>query len=222
MTSTDLTKKLHDLARNPEQHCHGSFVLCLLTGGNSETVVMADNSKLNTDEILDRLDSNNFPAMAGKPKFVFFDVDSPNSMMDTGIRVPKDTHEELWDRRTGDLKPIQVRSRNSTSLQDIVRQRDTSAPIVTDYISFVARKADFVIFLASFPQYKALHNCHMGSIATRVLVEVFYKHSHSHHVVLLGQKIRRKLGSKTLQKMKQVLTTIDTLSKDFYLFPPTS
>ena len=182
---------------------------------------MADLSEVYTDEIFDRLDSNNFPSMAGKPKLVFFDLDGSKELFeDFGLLLPKpdEAHQKIG--KTTPLEPIQIaRSSAERTQQEPIKMKELSTPIIDELGSKVACKADFLILLASFPRFKALHNKYIGSISTRVLVETFYKHAHRLHAEELAKKIRRKLDSKLIDRKKQVLTTVDTLNRYFYMFP---
>lgn len=181
---------------------------------------MSDNSEFYTDELVDYLDSNNFPAMAGKPKFLFIDTSSSELASDPGLILPKAGNTLAKNGETLALEHVQVFASQVAANKPLTSTlRELSTPVIDEHVTKVACKSDFVILLASFPRYPALHNDMVGSIATRVLVEVFYKHSHKHHVTDLAMKVRRKLASKDLQQKKQVATTLDTLTKDFYIFP---
>lgn len=190
-----------------------------MSRGGINHITMSDNSEVYINQLLDRLDSNNFPAMAGKPKLLYIDVNNSELAKDTGLLLPKSHNKpKIGDHDTHPLKHVEVIKSQATTGESRANV-ELSAPIVADDFNTVACKADFVTLLASFPRYNALHNSQVGSIATRVLVETFYKHAHSEHINDLATRVRRKLSSKEFVGNKQVFSTIDTLTKNFYLFP---
>ena len=179
---------------------------------------MSDDSEIYIDDLIDRLDSNNFPAMAGKPKFIFMDCNNKDLSSDNGLRPPSSSKNKHGFPKTSPVTHIEInQNRQIREGNSVIPVQETPNLIVSDFITKVACKADFVICTASFPRYSALHNSKMGSIATRVLVEVLYKHSHHCHIQDLAMKIRRKLCSKDLMGNKQVFTVVETLRKDFFL-----
>ncbi|XP_067930254.1 caspase-6-like [Watersipora subatra] len=220
LTKTDLNLKLDTLTRDNKQRSYSSFVLCVLSHGSTGTIVMSDLSEVYIDELLDRLDSNNFPAMAGKPKLIYIDANSQALASDKGFSLPKaDESHQISKSPTGPLQPIRVIQSRTVYEKCTIKHKEFSNPVFDAYQAKVACKADFVLLLASFFGYTALHNVAIGSISTRVLVETFYKHAHSHHIVELAMRIRRKKCSRFLRDTTEVLTLIETLTKDFYLFP---
>lgn len=219
ITKAELISKLHTMTRDKQQRAYSSFALCVLSRGGIGSVTMADLGEFYIDELLDRLDSNNFPAMAGKPKFIFIDTNNKDLISDTGLMLPKSAATGHTIGKTGPLELAEVIQSSTVGNETPKRYIDQSSAIIDELGTKVARKSDFVVYLASFPHYTALHHNKMGSLTTRVLVETFYKHCHKYHVIELAMKIRRKLGSKLLMGTQQMLTTMETLSKDFYLFP---
>lgn len=220
ITRDEFTSKLHGLTRDKGQRAYSSFVLCILSLGGVGYVTTVDNKEVYIDEIYDRLDSNNFPAMAGKPKFLYIDTNGRDLAKDHGLVLPKPGPNSHKIDKTNQLEHIQiVQSSTVSSVQDSKPRVELSTPVIDEFCTRVACKADFVVYLASFPQYLAMHHNGMGTISTRVLAETFYKHAHEYHVIDLAMKIRRKLSSKVLLQNRQVLTTLDTLNKDFYMFP---
>lgn len=182
-------------------------------------MTMADDSHVYIDELIDRLDCNNFPAMAGKPKLLFIDCNNTELDSDSGLR-PVGTRTQSSFAKTAPVTHIEVNhSRHIRHDMPIDTHKDTSIPVVIDYLTKIACKADFILCHASFPRYAALHHGKMGSIATRVFIEVLYKHASKHHMADLAMKVRRKLCSKDLLGNKQVFTMFESLRKKLYLFP---
>lgn len=189
----------------------------MLSHGGVGYVTMSDDSEIYMDELIDRLDSNNFPAMAGKPKLVYIDCNNKDLGSDSGLR-PASTSNRKDFSKTSPVTHIEInQSRQPRGSETAVPE--SPRPVVSEFITKVACKADFAICMASFPRYSALHNSKMGSLSTRVLVEVIYKYAHQCHIQDLAMRIRRKLCSKDLMGHKQVFTVIETLRKDFYLLP---
>jgi len=207
-------RKLAEHTHNPEHRKLGAFILAFLSDGDRSCVYSADNRPIYITELTDSLDSNNFPAMATKPKFIFIEA-SQGDKTDKGI-VAKGQDTPLT---TSTQKPIREISSKLGGVES--RPRKTGvAPIVTQDVTSVACKADLVVCMAAFPSHKALHHAQLGSVVTRLLSEVLYKYSHCKDLLEILAKARRKLAGMDLIGTKQVITTMDTLTKQFYLYPP--
>lgn len=215
-------KELVDELLRQTRSCHAihermtSFVLCILSEGDHDAVMLSDGNILYFSEIADLLDSNNFPAMRGKPKFLFLDISSQKLERDAGQAIPQCCENVKLTTRP--QHQIVIQQQCDSGVSNDTRPSTIDQQILHDPKK-VALKSDFVFCLASFPFYVGLHNKEVGSIATRVLTEVFYKHAHNRHAVDLIYKMRRKLSSKRLPRNQQVITTRETLTKDFYFFP---
>ena len=199
---------------------HDSFVLCILSHGTSDLVETSDNQVIYVQEIIELLDSNNFPAMVGKPKLLFLDLDSRRKpMRDHGVRVPIRT--EPLHLVSPPRQPVTVASGDQAEHLVKLTSASRDQAIIIN-LNRTACKSHFVICTAAFPGYSAFHNRKIGSVATRVFVEVLSKHAHRLHILDLLFKVRRKLAIIRLAGFHQVVTVTDTLTKDFYVFPPRS
>lgn len=222
---SDFTKKelIGELLRqtrtdHAKQQRMSSFVLCILSEGSHDAVTMSDGNIVYFSEIADLLDSNSFPAMRGKPKLIFLDISSNRLQGDSGLPIPRRSENGQLTTRPQHHVIIQQSSNKFIANGQKVSTNNQSIEYKPNK---VACKSDFVFCMASFPYYSGLHNKQIGSIATRVLTEVFYKHAFDTHLIDLTYKMRRKLVSERFAQKRQVITTTDTLTKDFYLFPTT-
>lgn len=208
------TREEHTTQRN-----YGSFILCILSQGDCKKIDTADGEILYLNEIIDLLDSNNFPAMAGKPKFIFLDLSSSSTKdgYDKGLKVPSISHVPMVTGPQASINIVTDRSSpNHPASQPALTHSTQDARLDQHKVPY---KSDIIICHAAFLYYPAFHHNQLGSVATRVLAEVLCKHAHDTHLVDMLFKVRRKIAAMDISGRKQVCTTVDTLTKDFYLFP---
>lgn len=215
---------------NRQHSQYGSFVLGFSThGGNvSKSIACSDGKSIYIHEIYNYFDSRRCPYLAGKPKFIFFDASSGRAR-DKAVHVNKvleppktfepvkkqltDIHFSLGNIKFESLRPLRVHPGDMTSL-------DISSSTVSAPSCRVADKSDFIIASSTFDGYVSWRRNSHGCWFSRIMVEVFQRHSCDCHLVEMLKMVRRKLSYvETEAGYKQVSVTTDTLLKHFYFFP---
>ena len=229
MTRDEVIRELDEQRRNAQHREFGSFILGFSThwANVSKAIAFSDGKTLYIDYICQYFDSSNCPYLAGKPKFMFFDA-SFGAAKDRAVPVSKvGAPPKIFEPVKKQLANITFSLANINfgveSLTNIPKHHLVPSNIAnsrTGNTSVVANKSDFIIAMSTFDGYVSWRRNSHGCWFSRIMVEVFQKHSCDSHLVELLKLVRRKLSYvETKGGYKQVNMTIDTSLKDFYFFP---
>uniref|UniRef100_A0A3Q1HEI1 Caspase-8 n=1 Tax=Anabas testudineus TaxID=64144 RepID=A0A3Q1HEI1_ANATE len=178
---------------------HDALVVCVLSHGEKGSVFGTDGLEVSLRELTQPFTSGNAPTLARKPKLFFIQACQGSDFQRGAIPCP--------------VKQRQEEKKNEQSVFEDDAGRVTVETIPHD--------ADFLMGMATVPEYKSFRNTSTGSIyiqeLCRQLVRSASKSSENDDILTVLTRVNREVSQGDYQRKKQMPEPKYTLTKKLVL-----
>ncbi|KAM6919918.1 caspase-8-like [Lycodopsis pacificus] len=192
-----------------------ALVVCVLSHGELECVFGADGQPVSLKELTQPFTSRGAPTLAGKPKLFFIQAcQGSNYQRGAWPCPPKPRQEEAV--RESSLEEV-VRE---SSLEEVVRQHPLEADAGVVHKEIVACDADFLLGMATMPEYRSFRNIYTGSIYIQELCKQLRRSAESlenDDILTVLTRVNREVGKGEYSYYKQIPQPKYTLTKKLVL-----